>query len=143
MAPVATNDKLSAVPQSPKDLKVFNPFYSPSIGDNGDDTYVHAQFKVRNAYRSQNPRLNELQPFFPKVSWPPLEDVQVTERGLLADPEKKSLLSAATKVKHYSPAIGTELSGIDLRRLSDSQKDELYVLNQQDGPDFTYSYTSF
>lgn len=80
------------------------------------------------------------QPFFPKVSWPPLEDVQVTDRGLFADPEKKSLLSAATKVKHYSPAIGTELSGIDLRQLSDSQKDELYVLDQRDGPDFTFLY---
>lgn len=26
--------------------KVFNPFYSPSIGDDGDDNYEHAQFKV-------------------------------------------------------------------------------------------------
>lgn len=26
--------------------KVFNPFYSPSIGDDGDDSYEHAQFKV-------------------------------------------------------------------------------------------------
>ncbi len=51
----------------------------------------------------------------------------MTDVGLRADPEKKSLLSAASKVTHYTPAIGTELSGIDLRQLSDSQKDELCV----------------
>lgn len=66
-----------------------------------------------------------MQPFFPELSWPPLEEVEVTDRALSADPEKKSLLNAATKIKHYTPAIGTELSGIDLRQLSDSQKDEL------------------
>jgi sulfonate dioxygenase len=120
MAPVPNNDQPAAAPnvQSLKEnAKVFNPFYSPSIGDDGDDTYVHAQFK----------------PFFPNVSWPPLEEVKVTERGLFADPEKKSLIGAATKVKHYSPAIGTELRGIDLRQLSDSQKDELALLVAERG----------
>ncbi|KAF5391557.1 hypothetical protein D9757_002512 [Collybiopsis confluens] len=116
MAPVATNEKPASTPdvQSLKEenAKVFNPFYSPSIGDDGDDDYIHAQFK----------------PFFPEISWPPLAEVEVTERGLLADPEKKSLLKAATKVKHYTPTIGTEISGIDLRQLSDSQKDELALL---------------
>jgi sulfonate dioxygenase len=53
----------------------------------------------------------------------------VKERGLLADPEKKALLSAAKKVRHYTPALGTELEGIDLRQLSDAQKDELYVFS--------------
>jgi sulfonate dioxygenase len=117
MAPVATNAQPAAAPnvQSIKkddSSKIFNPFYSPSIGDDGDETYAHAQFK----------------PSFPDISWPPLEEVQVTERGLFADPEKKSLFSAATKVKHYTPAIGTEITGIDLRQLSNSQKDELALL---------------
>ncbi|KIK55139.1 hypothetical protein GYMLUDRAFT_248940 [Collybiopsis luxurians FD-317 M1] len=117
MAPVATNDKPAPTHdvqslKKEEDAQVFNPFYSPSIGDDGDDTYVHAQYK----------------PFFPKLSWPPLEEVKVTERGLFADPEKKSLLGAATKVKHYTPTIGTEILGIDLRQLSDSQKDELALL---------------
>lgn len=52
----------------------------------------------------------------------------MTDRGQFADPEKKALLSAATKVEHLTPAIGTEILGIDLRQLSDAQKDELYVL---------------
>lgn len=69
-----------------------------------------------------------LQPSFPNITWEPLKELEVVDRGLSADPEKKSLLSAATKVKHLTPAIGTEIEGIDLRQLSDSQKDELYAL---------------
>ncbi|KAJ3987395.1 alpha-ketoglutarate-dependent sulfonate dioxygenase [Lentinula detonsa] len=121
MAPVATSIEATATRnvQTLKDenSKIFNPFYSPAIADDGDESYVHAQYK----------------PFFPSLSWPPLEEIQVTERGLSADPEKKSLLSAANKVKHYTPTIGTELSGIDLRQLSDSQKDELALLVAERG----------
>lgn len=46
------------------------------------------------------------------------------DRSLAADPEKKILLSAASKVMTPIPALGT-LQGINLRRLSDEQKDEL------------------
>ena len=67
------------------------------------------------------------QPTHPAVSWEPLKEVTVVDRGSAADPEKKSLLSAASKVITITPAIGTELQGIDLRRLSDEQKDELCV----------------
>jgi sulfonate dioxygenase len=67
------------------------------------------------------------QPTLPAVSWEPLNEVKVVDRGLVADPEKKSLLSAASKVITLTPTIGTELVGIDLRQLSDEQKDELYV----------------
>ena len=55
----------------------------------------------------------------------------MVDRGLGADPTKKSLLSAASRVIALTPAIGTELHGVDLRRLSDAQKDELCVLFQQ------------
>jgi sulfonate dioxygenase len=54
-----------------------------------------------------------------------LTELEVSDRGLKADPTKKALLSAATKVDHITPAIGTRLEGIDLRQLSDTQKDEL------------------
>ena len=67
------------------------------------------------------------QPTFPDVSWAPLEELKVVDRGLGADPAKKSVLSAASKVITLTPTIGTELHGIDLRRLSDVQKDELCV----------------
>jgi sulfonate dioxygenase len=59
------------------------------------------------------------------VHWEPLKEVQVSDRGLQADPSKKNLLGAASKVRHLTPAIGTELLGIDLRQLTHAQKDEL------------------
>jgi sulfonate dioxygenase len=67
-----------------------------------------------------------IQPSFPDVSWEPLKEVKVIDRGLLlASSDKKNLLSAASKVITLTPTIGTELQGIDLRQLSDTQKDEL------------------
>jgi sulfonate dioxygenase len=64
---------------------------------------------------------------WPKVDWEPLTEFFHNDVGHRADPEKKALLSAVTKVNHLSPAIGTKLEGIDLRTLTDTQKDELYV----------------
>lgn len=47
MAPVAVSETPTPAQANLKDdAKVFNPFYSPSIGDDGDDTYEHAQYKV-------------------------------------------------------------------------------------------------
>ena len=48
--------------------------------------------------------------------------------GSRADPEKKALLSAATKVIHLTRHIGTELHGLQLAKLTDQQKDELGLL---------------
>ncbi|KAN0141095.1 alpha-ketoglutarate-dependent sulfonate dioxygenase [Lactarius tabidus] len=72
-------------------------------------------------------------PILPAVSWEPLNEVKVDDRGLVADPEKKGLLSAASKVITLTPTIGTELLGTDLRRLSDKQKDELSLLVAERG----------
>ena len=65
------------------------------------------------------------QPNYPVVDYPPHEPFEHVDRGLKADPEKKALLSACTKVKHLTPYIGTEIEGIDLANLTDQQKDEL------------------
>ncbi|KAJ7650086.1 hypothetical protein FB45DRAFT_974154 [Roridomyces roridus] len=123
MAPVATHETSNAPEQTravalkKEEAKVFNPFYSPSIGDDGDDTYEFAQYK----------------PWFPKLNWEPLKEVAVSDRGLLADPAKKNLFGAATKVKNLTPAIGTEILGVDLRQLSGAQKDELALLVAERG----------
>jgi sulfonate dioxygenase len=105
---------------------VVNPFYSPSIQDDGDESYRYAQYKVRLLLcRECLANCDTLQPYFPNVYWEPLTEVQVTDRGLFADPSKHNLFSAAQKVKHLTPSIGTEILGIDLRKLSGPQKDEL------------------
>lgn len=51
-----------------------------------------------------------------------------TDPGSRADREKKSLLSAATKVTDLTTHIGTEIEGLQLKDLTDQQKDELALL---------------
>jgi sulfonate dioxygenase len=72
--------------------QLINPFYSPSFTDDGNEQYKYAQYK----------------PTFPNISWGPLKEVKVVDRGLHANWEKKNLLSSAYQ-------------------LSDAQKDELCV----------------
>ncbi|KAI6025683.1 alpha-ketoglutarate-dependent sulfonate dioxygenase [Pisolithus orientalis] len=72
-------------------------------------------------------------PHFPVVNWEPLTEQEVTDRALFADSEKKALFSAAQKVKHLTPVIGTEVTGIDLRQLTPAQKDELALLVAERG----------
>ena len=48
--------------------------------------------------------------------------------GSRADPEKKALLSAATGVIPLTRHIGTEIVGLQLKDLTDQQKDELGLL---------------
>ena len=48
--------------------------------------------------------------------------------GSRADPEKKALFSAAEKVIDLTAHIGTEIVGLQLKDLTDQQKDELGLL---------------
>ena len=48
--------------------------------------------------------------------------------GSRADPEKKALLSAAKEVIPLTRHIGTEIVGLQLKDLTDQQKDELGLL---------------
>jgi hypothetical protein len=48
--------------------------------------------------------------------------------GTRADPEKKALLSAAKEIIHLTRHIGTEIVGLQLKDLTDQQKDELGLL---------------
>ena len=104
--------------------QLVNPFYSPSITDEGNEQYKYAQYRVR-AITGTMWLLTPVQPTFPDISWEPLKEVEVVDRGVGANPDKKNLLSLASKVITLTPAIGTELHDIDLRQLSGAQKDEL------------------
>jgi sulfonate dioxygenase len=68
---------------------------------------------------------NKLLPTWPKYNYDPHVELDVKDRGLLADPEMKALLGAATKRDDMTPTIGTTLEGIDVRQLSEEQKNEL------------------
>jgi hypothetical protein len=50
------------------------------------------------------------------------------DRAAFADPQKQSLLSAASKARNLTPYIGTELLGVQLSQLTPEQKDELALL---------------
>ncbi|KAG8212963.1 hypothetical protein J3R82DRAFT_11329 [Butyriboletus roseoflavus] len=120
MAPVATNEHVGRIAELKKqstEAQVFNPFYSPTADSAVDDTYEYAAYKASEI----------------ETIWEPLKEIEVTDRGQFADPEKKALFSAAKKVQHLTPAIGTEITGIDLRQLTFAQKDELALLVAERG----------
>lgn len=55
-------------------------------------------------------------------------DREHIDPGSRADPEKKALFSAAKEVIHLTAHIGTEIVGLQLKDLTDQQKDELGLL---------------
>jgi len=55
-------------------------------------------------------------------------DRDYTDAGSRADPEKKALFSAAKDVIHLTTHIGTEIVGLQLKDLTDQQRDELALL---------------
>ncbi|KAL4769360.1 hypothetical protein BDW60DRAFT_224888 [Aspergillus nidulans var. acristatus] len=55
-------------------------------------------------------------------------DREHVDPGTRADPEKKALLSAAKEVIPLTKHIGTEIVGLQLKDLTDQQKDELGLL---------------
>lgn len=56
------------------------------------------------------------------------EFVPAQDRAFFADPDKSSLLAGTISVDELTPYIGTELKGIQLSKLTDTQKDELALL---------------
>ncbi|KAF9893259.1 hypothetical protein FE257_011689 [Aspergillus nanangensis] len=67
----------------------------------------------------------DLLPSFPDLHWDPIEETPYEDRGLYGDPKFRNLLQDATDVFDYTPKIGTEIHGVNLEALSDSQKDDL------------------
>lgn len=64
----------------------------------------------------------------------PLEEFEpARDRAFFADPKKASLLSQASSIEEVTPLIGTELKGIQLSQLTDTQKDELALLVAERG----------
>lgn len=55
-------------------------------------------------------------------------DREHVDAGARADKSKSSLLSAAKDVIHLTSHIGTEIVGLQLKDLTDQQKDELALL---------------
>jgi sulfonate dioxygenase len=71
-----------------------------------------------------------------ETTFPPLEPTEFVDRGIAADKSKSNLLRKddpkviATKL---TPAVGTEIRGLQLSQLTDPQKDELALLIAERG----------
>ncbi|ETI20769.1 hypothetical protein G647_07111 [Cladophialophora carrionii CBS 160.54] len=68
---------------------------------------------------------DHLRPYFPDVHWEALKETPYEDKGLLGDPRFRNLLDAADEVFDYVPKIGTEITGIRLSQLTDTQKNDL------------------
>jgi sulfonate dioxygenase len=94
--------------------------------------------KIELANRAYDPKFAppfehpELAPVFPTDTYSEIQVQPYEDRALKADPTFKNLLADAT-VKHLEPKVGTELSGIQLHELTDTQRDELALLVAQRG----------
>lgn len=65
---------------------------------------------------------------------PALEEFQHEDVGLRAEPNKTSLLTAPGSIfEEITPAIGTEVHGLQLSSLTSAQKDELALLAAERG----------
>ncbi|KAK6822568.1 hypothetical protein PG987_014113 [Apiospora arundinis] len=64
------------------------------------------------------------------------EDREYIDPASRADPEKKALFSAAKEVKDVTVHIGTEIIGLQLKDLTDQQRDELALLIAERGVAF-------
>ena len=75
----------------------------------------------------ENYRYTHLLPAFPKDEhYPPLTPFEHVDPGLraLAHPNPRAFLANA-KVTQLTPPIGEEIRGVNLTKLTDSEKDEL------------------
>lgn len=72
-------------------------------------------------------------PNYTPFKLPDLVEHPFIDRAIDSDPTKSHLPSAATEAKHLTPAIGTELVGIQLTSLDNAQKDELARLVSERG----------
>lgn len=76
---------------------------------------------------------NDLKPTFPEVDWPPLEPFDISDRGLQAPSFQlgtkgnrgNTVLEKAKSWRWITPALGVEIEGLDIKQLTDAEKDDL------------------
>lgn len=122
MAPVAAPKENTAFPEATKNgksiVKGTIDFTSLKLTEKDlqeeDDTYEY----------------DYLRPSFPDLKWEPLGPIEHSDKALLADPDNNyaNLFRDATSVTHLTHKIGTEIVGVSLADLDDTQKNELALL---------------
>ncbi|KAI0600657.1 hypothetical protein F4775DRAFT_44002 [Biscogniauxia sp. FL1348] len=92
------------------------------------------QFETSIDYEKAEYKYASYLPHYVPGKQPPLVEFEHEDVGLRADPEKKALLSAPGAIfEEITPAIGTQVQGLQLSALSSQQKDELALLAAERG----------
>lgn len=67
----------------------------------------------------------DLLPDYPGTHYGPLGSIPYEDKGIRGDSKFRTLLIDASDVCDYLPKVGTEISGLDLGKINDIQRDEL------------------
>ncbi|TYJ53787.1 hypothetical protein B9479_005547 [Cryptococcus floricola] len=96
--------------------------------DNTLKRYLKAGIDLSNGYPYFPPKPDFVQDVFEADSKLEKAGWVYEDPGLRADKEKKALFGAAKEVRDLTKWIGTEIVGLQLKDLTDQQKDELALL---------------
>ncbi|KAI1179165.1 hypothetical protein F4777DRAFT_586185 [Nemania sp. FL0916] len=108
----------------------------PSASELGDIARRKLNRAFDAAQHSTYAYTNYLPVYDEETKFPPTEPFDFVDRGLAANKAKPHLLGLSdpnVKITKLTPRIGTEISGLQLSELSDTQKDELALLLAERG----------
>ncbi|KAJ4242841.1 hypothetical protein NW757_011736 [Fusarium falciforme] len=98
------------------------------------ETVSQLRFDTSINYKENEYKYSHYLPHFKPGLQPPLEEFKHTDPGLRADPAKAALLNApGSSFQEITPAVGTEIHGLQLSSLDSKQKDELALLVAERG----------
>lgn len=119
MAPIAIDPRIIDVAQPKKDTIALPSATRERLEKAGID--------LSNGYPYRPARPLYLEDAF-AIRNEPWDHIDAGARAAKTDKNKTSLLSAATKVTNLTSHIGTEIEGLQLKDLTDQQRDELALL---------------
>ena len=102
-------------------LEVYNSAKAPH-GLNASEYYEPGRTRVQTHDDYEH---TDLLPSFPNIHWDPIPELPYHDKGLDGYEDFRELRKAATDIFDYTPKIGTEISGINLAKLTDAQKNDL------------------
>ena len=115
---------------------------SPSVSIKKQSKLIYEPGRT-TAENYPNYEYDDFRPMFPDVHWEQLTEVPYEDRGVQGDPQFRNLLADATDIFDYNPKIGTEIHGVDLKKLTNAQKDDLARLIATRGVVFFRNQTDF
>ena len=115
---------------------------SPSVSIKKQSKLVYEPGRT-TAEKHPNYEYDDFRPIFPDVHWEQLTEVPYEDRGVQGDPQFRNLLADATDIFDYNPKIGTEIHGVNLKKLTNAQKDDLARLIATRGVVFFRNQTDF